>query len=78
MANMHLKHTLLEVVENQLRENDPPITKATFDRLTEAGYSKSQAKEKIAAVLVGEIYDVMKQKEPFDEARFSQELNKLN
>ncbi len=44
--NPRLKKLLIEVVENQLRDNDPPITRETLQRLLAAGYSKSQAKEK--------------------------------
>lgn len=31
MANLRLKRTILEVVDNQLRENDPPCTKETYE-----------------------------------------------
>ena len=77
LANKHLKRTILEVVDNQLRANDPPITRFTLDRLMGLGYSEKQAKEKIGSVINGEIYDVLKNSEPFDEARYIGEMNKL-
>ena len=77
MANKHLKRTILEVVDNQLKANDPPITRYTLDRLMGLGYTKQQAKEKIGVVVIGEIYDVLKNSQPFDEARFIGEMNKL-
>ncbi len=33
MVNIQLQKTILDVVENQIRENNPPATKKTFDRL---------------------------------------------
>lgn len=32
MANLQLKKTILEVVDNQLRLNDPPCTKDVYER----------------------------------------------
>jgi len=37
-TNPHLKLAILEVVENQLRENNPPETRQTFERLLATGY----------------------------------------
>ena len=77
MANQYLKSTVLQVVDNQLRENNPPITKITYERLRTAGYSEKQAKERIAAVLLEEMYDVLKNQEPFNEGRYTDNLNKI-
>lgn len=46
MANLRLKKLILEVVDNQLRENNPPVTKESYDKLIDAGYSAREAKEK--------------------------------
>ena len=75
--NPHLKHALLAAVDNQLRGNDPPITRETFERLQAEGYSAKQAKEKIAAVLVEDIYEVMTTKNPHDEAAYERRLKAL-
>ena len=37
--NPHLQTAIMEVVENQLRSDDPPQTGQTFKRLIEAGHS---------------------------------------
>jgi len=76
-TNPHLKATILEVVDNQLRANDPPETRSTLDRLIAEGYSETAAKELIGCVVTSEIYDVMKNKEEFDRQRFVDALNKL-
>ena len=77
MANKRLKNIILEVVDNQIDSNDPPATRLTFERLLGMGYTRKQAKEKIGSVVVTEIYDIMKNAESFDEARYIEELNKL-
>ena len=51
MANLRLKKLILEVVDNQLRENNPPVTKESYDKLIDAGYSAREAKKKIGAIV---------------------------
>ena len=77
MANLRLKKLILEVVNNQLKDNNPPETKDVYDKLLTAGYSVSEAKEKIGAVVIEEIYDVMKEKQPYDEKRYTDALNRM-
>lgn len=77
MANIHLKNTVLQVVDNQINTNEPPVTKATYERLRTSGYNNKQAKEKISAVLLEEMYDILKQKEAFNEERFAKKLENL-
>mgnify|MGYP002519505668 FL=1 len=77
MTNLRLKKLILEVVDNQLRDNDPPAAKQSYDRLIDAGYSSSEAKEKIGAVVIEEIYDVMKENQPYDEKRYVQALKNM-
>ena len=70
MANLRLKKTILEVVDNQLKANDPPCTKDVYEKLRAAGYSGAEAKDKIGAVVLSEIYDIMKEGQPFDEENY--------
>jgi len=35
---------LFEVIENQLRSNDPPETRETLDRLTSEGHTREEAR----------------------------------
>ena len=73
----HLRAAIIEVVENQLRSNDPPQTRQTFERLIQAGHSEEEAKQLIGAVVSAEIFDVLKKNEPFNLDRFVKGLNKL-
>ena len=76
-SNPQLQAAIIEVVENQLRNNDPPQTGQTFKRLIEAGHSEKEAKQLIACVVSAEIFDVLKRNEPFNLDRFVKALNKL-
>jgi hypothetical protein len=75
--NPYLKAAILEVVENQLRENNPPETRQTFERLLAAGYSRQRAMEMIGTAVVEEIWNVLHEKKPFVHARFVGLLEKL-
>jgi len=75
--NPHLKAAILEVVENQIREGDPPETRQTLERLLAAGYSRKQATELIGSAVVEEIWAVLHDHKPFDRARFAALLEKL-
>jgi hypothetical protein len=76
-SNPHLRAAIMEVVENQLRDNDPPQTRQTFSRLIEAGHSEKEAKRLIGCVVSAEIFDVLKKNEPFNLDRFVKGLNNL-
>jgi hypothetical protein len=75
--NPILQATYLEIVENQLRDNNPPETRKTFDRLLAAGISEHDAKLLIGSAIAAETYYIMKYKDSFNLARFIENLNKL-
>lgn len=77
MANLQLKKIILEVVDNQINTNNPPCTKVVYESLKEAGYSKSEAKEKIGAIVLTEIYDILKAGKDFDEEKYKSSLEKM-
>ena len=76
-SNPVLKQAILKAVENQLRQNDPPETKITLNRLMEEGYSKKEAKELIAAALSAHMFDMLKNKREYDNAKYVKELENL-
>ena len=75
--NPHLKAAILEVVENQIRNSNPPETRRTLERLLAAGYSRKQAIEMIGSALVEEIWAILHDHKPFDRARFTALLERL-
>ena len=76
-TNPRLKRLLLEIVDNQLREKTPPETTETFKRLQAEGHTPEEAKELIACAVTSEIFDIMKQNQTYDEARYIKALKAL-
>ena len=68
---------IYEVVDNQLRDGEPPETKQTLERLLAEGHSRSEARRLIAAVVSSEIFEVLKHKRPYDQARYVAALARL-
>ena len=75
--NYRLKALIMGVVDNQINENNPPITAITYKRLMAAGDSSKAAKEKIAAIVAENIYDIMTDGNSFDEEKYTRELEGL-
>lgn len=75
--NPYLKATLLEVVDNQLQDNDPPETRETLNRLIASGYSEEEAKERIASVVLMHVYDAMHDLKKFDAEKYVRDLSEL-
>lgn len=76
-VNPRLNAAIYEIVENQLKNNDPPETWATFNRLIAEGHSEQEAKRLIACAVVSEVFDILKKEEPFDHDRFVKALDNL-
>ena len=55
---------------------EPDYVKNTFERLS-AAHGPKKAKEMIAAVLLEEMYDVLKYTVPFDEPQYKEKLERL-
>ena len=76
-ARQRVLAAALEVVENQLRDDDPRETRETFDRLVEEGHTEAEAKRLIAAVVLVEIGEVLRTNAPFNHSRFIVALDRL-
>ena len=76
-VNEILREQILEIVETQIKNNDPPETSLTFDRLIKEGYDKSDTTKLIGQCVIVELYDVMKNGNSFDEKRFLKNLKQL-
>ncbi len=76
-VNPRLRRVLLEIVENQLRDESPPETAETLARLMAEGYSRERAVELIACVVTSEVFDILKKNEVYNEARYIAGLHAL-
>ena len=73
----YLGAALLEVVDNQMRDNQPPETRQTFERLCKEGHPQAVAKRLIGYALSAEIYDMLKKKTEFNRERYVNNLARL-
>jgi hypothetical protein len=76
-TNPQLGKMILEIVQNQIRENDPPETRQTFERLKSEGYSADEARRLISTVVTVEIFHVTRDRQPFNNNRFVWNLKHL-
>jgi len=75
--NKILNAAILEIVENQLRDGNSPETRQTYERLIKAGYSDKEARDLIGCAVSSEIFDVLKNHQPYDHDRYVAALKKL-
>ena len=75
--NPIVQAAMLEAVENQLRDDDPPETKLTYERLLGEGFSSEEVKEMIAIVLIIEMSEMFKGDDTFNVNRFVKMLELL-
>jgi len=71
------RDAIFEAIENQIKDNNPPITKETLNRLIAEGYSKNEAMKLIGFSLANEISEIMNNNQLFNEERYSQNLRNL-
>jgi hypothetical protein len=77
MNKKQMRKIFLEIINNQIRDNNPPETKQTLERLISEGFSEKDAMDMIGCVVISEIFDVLKNKEEFNEHRYVSALNNL-
>ena len=77
MAKEQAKAVILETVENQLRDNNPPETRQTYERLLAEGYSDKDARLLIGSIVVHQLYRVLKTRSPYNQEAFVADLARL-
>ena len=75
--NKRLRAAILEVIQNQIRDNDPPETKLTLVRLQEQGFSEEEALKLVGYVVASEVFSVLKQNRQYDHEKFISALKAL-
>ena len=76
-TNPFLRDAIMAVVDNQLRQNDPPETREALQRLVSEGHTEGDAKRLIGTAVVAEIFDVLKLQHEFDRDRVVAALSRL-
>ena len=72
-----LESAIHEVLDNQIKNGDPPETKDTLDRLMASGHDESAARKLIAEVLVHEFHSMLESRTPYNNARYTAALAQL-
>lgn len=76
-SNEKVSAQIFEIIENQMKNNDPPETNFTYNRLIKDGFSDFNAKQLIGRCIAVEIFEILKYKKQFDSIRFIKNLNNL-
>jgi hypothetical protein len=75
--NQRLREAILEVINIQVRDNDPPETKQTLTRLRDQGFSEEEALRLIGYVVAAEVFSVLKENRQYTLGKYIAALNDL-
>ena len=75
--NLKAREIIFTIIDNQIKNNDPPDTLKVFNKLKSQGYSEFETKQLIGQCIAVEIYNMMKYKKPSDNERYIRNLNNL-
>jgi len=75
--NLKVRQAILEVINTQIRENDPPETKLALVRLQTQGFSEEEALKLIGYVVASEVFSVLQENRQFDRINYISALNDL-
>jgi len=75
--NQRLRTAILEVINNQIRDNDPPETKEALVRLQRQGFTEEEALKLIGYVVASEVFSVLKKNRTYDADKYISALNAL-
>jgi hypothetical protein len=68
---------LITVIQRQIALGDPPETAVTFDRLIDDGHPEQEVYKMLACVLTADIFEMLKEKRPFDRELYARRLHAL-
>ena len=76
-TNERLREQIFEIIQNQLKDNNPRETKTTYNRLRNQGFDDWETRQMIGQCLIVELFDALKFGKPYDEARYIENLKAL-
>ena len=77
MDKKAIQQAVNEMIDNQLKSNDPPETKQTLARLIADGKTKEEARKLIGQCILVELFYVYKHKAPLKDGRYKRNLLNL-
>ena len=72
-----MRQQIFEIIKNQIKDNNPPETKATYDRLRKEGFDDFVTKQLIGQCIAVELFQIMKFAKPFNKERYIKNLLQL-
>ena len=72
-----IRELLFEVIENQMSMDNPPETRKTYQRLLDQGFSRDETMRMMAAVVITEMNNMVKENRTFDEGGYVEALKGL-
>ena len=76
-TNPMLFAAFMEIVDNQIKDNNPPETRIAFDRLRREGFIEGDAKKLIGQAIALETFRIIKKNEVYNLECFIRNLNRL-
>ncbi len=76
-SDPQLHAMIMQTIDNQLADNDPPETRQTLKRLMDEGYPQELCRRLIGLVVAIELSEELLLKRPFNRERFIANLAKL-
>ena len=75
--NERVRQQIFEIITNQIKDNNPPETKATYDRLRKQGFDEFVTKQLIGQCIAVELFQILKFSKPFNNERYIKNLLQL-
>jgi hypothetical protein len=72
-----VENTLIQAIENQIENDNPPAAKAVFNKLTLVGYEREEILNLMAHVLAVEIDAILEEDRAFDTQWYETALRAL-
>jgi hypothetical protein len=69
--------SILKAVDNQIRDNNPPEVKQTYQRLRASGITDLDARKYIGCALTEEMTNILNKNELYNSERYLRNLAKL-
>lgn len=76
-ASPEVKKALVDAVKKQVKDNNPPAAKQAYLRLLGEGILEEDVYVYLARALACEMFVMMKERQPYDQERYSKRLSKL-
>jgi hypothetical protein len=76
-ANPFMHVIFHAIIENQIRDNDPPEVAETLMKLQKKGVSRHEAIHRLGGALAEETWHMLKSQKPYDAARYVKKIKRL-